>query len=89
MNRFIGFMDVWLNKAIRFVEAGRNILTTRDSGKEKTTDVVKEAPEEAMEEKWEEEIMIGPDSYFVTQTGHMMRDPVKRKIHYKRYKVKK
>lgn len=40
-------------------------------------------------DEWKEEMVEMPERYIVTQNGQMMRDPVKRKIYFKRYPVKK
>lgn len=85
MNKIVRFLDQWTNKFIRFAEGGKTSTINRKLSEEESLKEQKDSEEES---RWEEEIVVMPDTYIVTQTGQFMRDPVKRKYHFKRSKVK-
>lgn len=77
-------MGILLDWWVSLIKWYRTFITTNKSENKNEINNAKED-----EIAWERETVILPENYFVSITGQMMRDPVKRKTFYKRYKVKK
>jgi hypothetical protein len=85
MKSIINLLDRWSAKAIRLIRPrhhkSSNVLTDNVHIKQLEND---KGP-------WENESVSEPDHYQVTQTGQVIREPVKRKKYFykQRYKSKK